>query len=469
MKEKGFIYNGCVYDIRHVDWSEKTGRCDYVSCNGRLKDKTDSEKCQSSLLGHCCKHVINGTDFEKGKFKDASGYEGDIPDCLYDQSDDVVQCYHDVSKEIVKGANAFSISGEGKTVRITCEGSGKTEGGVDFISIVEKCWGNDCIGYNMGIISSFFSGCNSELFFVYRLLFQKYEEKRIMGKNVCCMPLLLDREIDIPKLDFAIKQAPQMYNSKKKDNDYSLAALYIYFFEKYHELHKVFYQNISRIGDLYMNNVDLLIDDISEKSEENEKNTSLKKAMILNEKIYQAHVMMEYILLIEEETFKPFLLYGEDYCKKLGDYMMEFSGADMQERKKIQCELVLQRRLLFRKFNVVNSHYKKFMGKLVEVIAENEKVDNGVGSIADYTTFSIVSSLVEYFVILYVFAQNMKEIYGQDHERFKIVRDEYMKWNELFESVHSHEKGVFFEQWWVIFNRLLQVDVRMAELDKMMS
>ena len=65
MEKISFVYKkkGCM--ISEASWIEKLGQCNLENDDCRMVVKKQEQmRCNSNLVGHCCKHVVNGSSHE---------------------------------------------------------------------------------------------------------------------------------------------------------------------------------------------------------------------------------------------------------------------------------------------------------------------------------------------------------------------------------------------------------------------
>ena len=485
MSRFGFLYDGHGYEIDHVQWISKPGRCAEKedSCPMGYLDENGEWKCINNLVGHSCKHVVKGSENEKARYKEVmSEWQKDeiIPESIQRETDDVINNYEEMSKGVLKAPASVSITGEGKNIRIVCDGTGVLDGSVDFMSFEtpwRKEYGSDILmkeederDKHLGIISSYFNISSGDIYVMYRLVYQRYFEKKKRGRNVS--PTIRRTEeyspSDVlPELDFAFDQARLFYRDKKDEN-YSLGAMFYFFWSKYVQtelLKKMYLEMIPAFAE--HRKPGHLIWNLPAKSNLSEALTKVK----IYEHVYSARTMMEYIEIIGGSEFKPDMHLWQGNVGALPyitDYLGSRTGAFYKDKAKTQFELIIQRKLLDRIGNVFETRYTaESLSQIADFIVENEIEDGKVGSVADHASYAVAGYLIEYFVALYVFCHNSHEVYKGDssHCDYDYIREQIRKWNNCRDNCTRVLRGGLFNEWLNVFNDLYHVEKRLAEIE----
>ena len=481
MARSGFVYNGYGYQIDVAEWITKPGRCEKNICplqNGY--DYRGNPICESTLISHACKHVVYGSPYEKERYSEAVSLnkkDSFIPPEIRSKEDDVIKNYKELSLQLLKEPVSISLSGEGKKILIVCNGMGKLDGLIDILSFEPLPQGdkeprcirssNECRG--LGLISSYFINAHYDAFVMYRLVHQRYFEKRKQGKNIA--PTVIRKEYyeqsinDFPLVDMAFDQG-RLYFRNKEDGNYSFGVMFYFFWEnnvKSGHLH-LLYDKTAPIFLQYQKSSDLFQEWYSEKDTKK----ALKDIIKIDEHVYFARTLLEYIRIIAGPDFDPEMnvWYDKELEMKalplLTACMKNNTGSILSEQKSIQYEMILQWQLLERIGNVLESHYKGLITKIAAIIAENEQHDDAIGYVADFASYAIANHLMEYYVVSYVFCHNYQTVYKSDTNQSDTIQsdicEKIKKWNANYEECKRILQGRLFKEWCIIFRDLLHVD-----------
>ncbi len=484
MSHFGFLYDGRGYRIDEVDWIAKPGRCEQEdpSCPMAALGEDGKWKCVNTMVGHSCKHVVNGNANEKARYKELMSQwlkDENIPESIQSVTDEVVNNYKKLSHEIIQAESPVSIVGDGKKIRIICDGIGILDGAIDCMSF-EVPWREDYFTKQLfepetdykilGIISSYFNLSSADSYVMYRLVYQRYFEKKNRGRNVS--PTIRRTEgyspADIlPEIDLAFDQARLFYR-EKKDENFAFGAIFYFFWSKYvkTDFLKNLYQEMMPAFVEHRKPGHLIWDDHS-KSNLSKALERVKKG----ERIFSARTILEYIEIIAGSEFDPNLnIWQGDIgaIPSITDYMHTNTKRHYKEKERKQFEMIIQKRLLDRVGDVFENRYKEqILDEMSDFIEENERNENVVGAVADYASYTVANYLTEYFVVLYVFCHNSHEIYKGDssHCDYDYIREQVRKWNNCRDNCTRVLRGGLFNEWMSIFNNLYQVDKRLEEIE----
>lgn len=471
MEKISFVYKkkGCM--ISDASWIEKLGQCNLENddCDMAVK-KQEEMRCNSNLVGHCCKHVVNGSSHEKELFLKAVGKEDAIlPRNIRSKNDEIVKQYEKLSESVLQEPASVFLSGDGKYVRIVCEGSGKNGGIVDYLGYGKRASGGSWRVEEypeLGIVSSFFNLNCGDAYVIFRLAHQRYYEHLAKGKNVSTVLLhkgwssiAENEKISIPLIDQAFDQAALSYYSCP-DGNYSAGTLYHYFYNRYNSDLDIMYGEMTEYIDA---------DSKPNKqiwNTEKEQATNIRKIMNRYENVYTARNMMEYLIMIYGPGFTPDLNYGIDHLIKLSDYVSS-SNPDKHVTEKAckQYEMILQKKHLERVCDSMKAHYSEDAIKSIgDFIAENEREYSEVGGVADHAAFSAAYSLVGFFVSVYVFWRACKEIYRDGICQYKFIQEIIDEWFRTYDRFNVLNGKKLFAEWLDIFDDILQFRSHMIEL-----
>lgn len=462
MGQKGFVYKGYAYELSDAEWHEKPGNCIYSSTDcGRLVEK---KTCKDNLTGHCCKHVVNGNDDEKAVYRDVfKKLFNESDSTINELADNVIDKYNQMSKQVLKDTKRVYLAGESDQIRVICEGDNDTDGITDYLSFV-KGEGLSLLG----IISSYFNHASIDEYVALRLISQKYKEKRDEGRNVSAVPTCSRNRsgnleiIQLPLLDEAFKDAPQYYLGTER-KDYSAGALYAFYYGRYHE------QLCAKYRDLVLENgfVTEKPDAQIWKESCGADNDTIKKWIKNNEKIYQSKVIRDYLSFIAPKDFKPELIlgYSQETHMDLGYTIENIDKCVLSPKKKVQYEMILQRYMIERNQNTFKNHYSDCRSSIKSMLNENSLNPIGEGTLCDRTAFGLASSLLNYFIDIYVFAHNTMEIYKGDRTKEEQVKKYFLQWKGFYDST-IFELGSEICEWICIYDCLFEINKKITELSK---
>lgn len=483
MAKQGFIYEGIGIDIQAANWIDKMGTCEKQDseCALCVLGEGGKIKCKNNLVGHCCKHVVFGMDSEKERYRNVVnelGMSDVIPDGICSENDKVIKIYEELSHKVLKTTSAISLSGENGNIRVVCEGQDIMSGASDFLGYVKiKDEWSAIEHYRFGIISSFFNYASSESYTLFRLCHQRYYEARNIGKKIS--PTLLvrqsgwsiaDEDIDLSQIDYAFDQAKLFYRIDKSDNDYSKGSIYYFFHERNKRDLEEMYRRIASLQPIRESKRP---GNIIWDSNKNEVNDALRNIIKEYEKVYNSKIIMEYLLICADPDFKPGMYFGiekEDYALDFADILGKSTGRYLKKNNtNVLYEMIIQRRYLERKANMFEMHYgKKCMPRILEIIKENATKESSIGSAADYSAFSIILLLVEYFMAVYVFINNCEITHAIENEHHKeFLRKHSQKFLDSYYRVRFDIIDVLFEEWWGIFDDLFGIEKSISKIRKL--
>lgn len=215
-------------------------------------------------------------------------------------------------------------------------------------------------------------------------------------------------DIRLSEIEYAFDQAKLFYRNGQNKDNYSEGAIYHYFHDKYNEKLLEMYDKIASVSAIKdCKRPGHIIWDTKKESY----NDELKNIIKSYENIYSSKTIMDYLLEANNKDFQPRMNYGferKDYNWGLVDTLEKNTGRYLQKgNTAVLYEMIVQRRFVERKANVIESHYgTSIIDQILSVLQENEKNNAAVGSIADYSAFMLVSCFADYFKAIYVFTVN---------------------------------------------------------------
>ncbi len=473
MALSGFIYNGNGYDIRQVCWAKKQ-----VECEGNVEYcplKKSFGKCEDTLIKHCCKHVINGMQHEKDRYCEVMsecGKKDQIPDKIYGKNDQIIKDYEELSSMVIKDPASVSLTYDQKSVRVVCEGADSTDGLAVFMGFEKTdSFGGQKKKKHLGIVSAYFNMSSIETYVMFRLVYQRYFEKRSYGVHVSPVIGVAESsgEIELSTLDFAFSYAEQLYTCQLENP--SLGAVYYFFWEKYVRKHY--------LDELYSGMTNALVPYRKRKLKQlvlGTEDSQVKAALNGLKKfeyIYAARTIVEYISIIAGSEFCPNrkIVQGEEvglpyatdiFSRETGKY---YKKSNMEKKY----ELIIQWKFL----NIVGDRFSSIystvnLHDLANNISGYEMRGAEEGSIADQVSYSVASHLLRYFLSLFVFCHNFYECYdGQiDNEEATKIHREIIKWRRWKVELEDTLKGNLYREWLKIFDDLFRVEEKYSEIEK---
>ncbi len=243
MADRYFKIGNRIFLWDKIYWIDKVGYCNNqdLRCINCLPDFA----CVSNLCGHCCKHVINGTDLEKNRFIKAVGLNSLGKISLLNEG--VIQKYKVLSERVVKDTIIVGLSAASKKVNIFCVGNKKTAGFVDYLS---EYFYNGYGGY--GIVSSFYKNIDIDSYWMLRVTGNYYtkKSKRIEGeavKHFFNMDIYDFEPVDTINASFKrihyLKKPKVRFDTRIK----SISALYIYYHDRVeNDIEVNFYKTVNK-------------------------------------------------------------------------------------------------------------------------------------------------------------------------------------------------------------------------------
>ncbi len=466
------LYRGKAYNINNAIWSDKPGHCGCSELNCTLRDIKDGSICRNTLISHCCKHVIHGSETERAKFSDSTGKlknkEVVIPIQIADDKADIISDYEALSKEVIHTTESVCLSGDGKKVRVVCSGAKETEGFTDFLGFSfdkkSKCGSLD-------IISSFVNNYDVGTFSLYRLVHQKYCEGFDQGKNVCPLPIYrgdywVENSLVKPShVDEAFRRGGLLYDSHDNPN-HSQGIIFYYFWNKTWDKWYSMYSKVSELCTVKENAYSLIWSN----------NPLVQRKRLLfkeYENIYSARMILEYMMQRADLGFKP-----ENYClipmdldlgrltlPSFADVLSDKRGVNYSDSQKQLYELAFQKAHLERVRDRIQSQYTEMsVSKMAEILYANEKNDGNIGSVADHMSFSIVCGLFNYFIAVNAFADNYGKLYCDKHKHDSYVQSELDQWFNIFDMCKRNFKGALFSNWLRVMDDLFKWDREMEAM-----
>ncbi len=476
MKENGFYYNGKGYNVSSAEWltSQK-------DCQTQKRCGEDFRKCEG-LVVHCCKHVIYGTDHEKQLYTEVTerlGIDGSIPAVVRSQNDPAVGNYRTLSRQLLLDTQAISLCGEGTNLRVACEGDNDTEGLVDYLTFSDN---------ELGVISSYFNFSSPEFFSMLRLIKQRYIEHRDEGKGVSCVPVrtLKDfgkwRAFQAPTADYAFMQTTTLY-SGEDDHHLARAAFAIFCFYKRKEDLKNLYSDL-RSDEIFRSAVDdedRLNAFINREAADgkDERSDYLYGQIKRFQNVYTARLVLAYLLRVAGETFHTDAVFGrEGPWGRLN--LMSFVEDQPDRKRKARGELLLMLSFMKRNRNSFRDHYYKSLDITLRALSNNEKMDSSIGSIADYSAFSMVSGaamcLIASCELLHTFQEASYEETSKTYRRiYEAIRNQIIDTMTLYKDTRKRcedlktYSGKLLGEWWELFDMLFEPETQSRYLSRLIE
>ncbi len=482
MGQNGFIYDKMGLNLKYVDWIEKPGACQKDrACLLRYTDPKGVTRCTNTLVGHSCKHVVNGYASEKERFVEAANkmeFDSRIPLSISDVKESVVSSYKKISLELLKDAEV-TVSGEGENIRFVCSGRDFTDGMVDFLGFEPpwiKRYGEqyekpDDKYRVIGIISAYFNYSSPDTYAMYRLVHQKYYERKDIGTSVS--PTLgVEQNSDywgsgkgtytIPIIDEAFSQGGLYYLPYAGDN-YSAGVVNYYYNAKYGDYLCDFYNESASIIPKNKKAGKMIWDRVGASTKD-----ELKGIVKVYENVYATKIISDYLKMLPIKGYKPEVycgLKGKHGSSSLTKHISYLNNKALKLHQIIQYEMIVQRRYLERKRNVFEKHFAgKSAGTILDLVNNNYDLDPACGSIADHTAFSYVDSLIQYYLAAYVFLNNCVIVYGEKSKEYEWSKDEIHKWIDHYEKTKESMNNAFFMEWLNIYDDIFQMSRQIKEL-----
>lgn len=464
MSRISFVYDGQGCSLDCMQWKEKAGDCarrDADSCPMKLLG--EEGKCDSTLVGHTCKHVIHGSRYEKSAFANAvRGKSGaaDIPDSIRNESDDVVKNYEELSVEAARDPASIVISGSCGNISLICNGKGNLDGLTSILNFGNtsyRCSGTrayqDSMQKSWGIVSSFFNYSSSDLYALYLLVHQRYYQNMNVGRHVS--PVLLHKRIgnkeeemseifEVSPVERALAMAQLLCRDSSVKTDLPLGVVSDYYIEKY----------------LYTIE-DFAIDAIEAGHEAKDR----KRVSMLYGKVCAVWFLLKYIKDIANGGIENVPYYDEHaflWSDKLISALREKGNL-----KGMLDTFVEGKRKGF------DSHYMRgSIRRIRQFIRENAQEDDREGSVADYAVFSIVNELFSYFVVLFEVWKIFVGEYGENSKEVHALKDEVVIWDRCFRKYKYSFVGPrscgceyhLYKKWSGIFNDLFSYRQKADEI-----
>ena len=460
MSDTSFYYKNKRYTLERTEWAKKAGaNCKNANCP--LRNKT-TQNCESTLLSHCCKHVINGTDLEKEKYRQAATHycgNASISDELSDPEDVTVKNYERLSREVINNPGAICLEGARDQFRISCEGSGEMEGFYDFLQIQ-----SDEYLRNPNIVSCYYGMSRPEDYSMLRLIRQKYLEKKKYVEGVCCVPTIKeeygkDKVVIIPNADIVFATAHQMLKEgevNNKDIAQSAAAWFLYHNLKC-EIERYWFLNELGAYKDYWGDEELtrLFEDDDAAFHNAIKDDRNQIAMRL-----QSCIIMT---VIRGKYKKDLIPENISFYKR--EWIDEYLYPDNSQKKMIMLLLLHHAQ---QADHVLYEHYTRMMNPILEEIRENEKMNNGIGSVADYSAYKLVSDHVNAILT----ARELKRIFtslnpqkDKNVEQLQIqirqtIQGIIKKYKQLQTTINKTDpkENLLVRDWIKFFNELYGMD-----------
>ena len=458
----GFIYKDKYYSLGEADWVGKKGVCDdkirkkckerSIKCKYEIPDG-EKTRCDKTLIAHSCKHVLFGNDREKESYIEAvkrlkldENISDDVP-----PNKTLVENYDHISKDLLKDA-VVSVTGERKDIRFACNSRNNNDGLVDFL-------GYSKAESRIGILSSFFNFSSAEAYTLYFLTYQRYYEKKKKGSYAA--PTLSIRLEDIDNPEKQIESISvveeslacgKTYYSEMEKCDYSLGVIYHFFLRKHRSEFEKFYNVLSdKIPAIISSQKKY---DIREwKGIKNiAEDEGFRRPVRDNENVYASKLVLDYIHLMSAPCFEPFLRYGSNktkYCPSFGSFCPEGSFyKGLKKECALNYELAIQYCYLQRKKICFKFHYWEKYEDILGVVRENKDTSEKYESVADYTAFSFVNYLVEYFFAVFTLLDNCEKLFGRKSEGYLCCMKEFKTWKNYYDSVKKEmDDGGYFQNW----------------------
>ena len=471
MQKNGFYYNRKAYCLNEADWHESSKQCQSRSRCG------ENAKVCSGLVVHCCKHVVYGTDHERQLYAEAAeklALDSTIPPAVRSPEDEVVKNYRKLSKEVLACTYAISLSGEGGNFRIACEGNGGTEGITDYLGFeTHGNWGSV-----LGLISSYFNFSSPENFCMLRLIKQRYMEHLDTGKGVSCVPAVTGsifgkRHTQVPAADYAFQTARLLY-SGENDNALARAALAMFYFHKRQQDLRAFYGALCCNPEFCgaVSGQERLDSFILQESE----NKKSKESQFLYEQIkyyhhvYAARLALQYLLRLGGEEFRADAVFKRDGLWNDLNLMFFIENKPSIQRK-CRGELLLHMSFVRRIKNTFKNHFFNNQTLVLDGLHENEERDSSIGSVADYSAFTLVSNAVLCFVAAYELLLSFRSSYHSSSEIYESLKNSIYSSIDtlllLYNGAREKRCGKLLDEWWDFFDILFDLTSRSEELSEM--
>ncbi len=453
MYKKGIVLSNLAIDIDEAEWISKTGDCRFKSaCSYRKTSKgNDKKECESTLYGHCCKHVVNGDVIEKEKYRLIAkrlGIDNSIPASVQNCSS-VVENYRKLSREVLKDP-FVSASCDKEKVRIACSGRGATAGMTDFLSFESDDFSGPQYKH-LGIISSYFNFSNPELYTLYRLVHKKYFKGINVSTETAPVDVVVeeygDYRRELSQIEKALGVGPLLCLNCSSNYDRCVGVVYSYYRDVYSEDLKIFYASImGELSTLSGINRAMWRDGIYESKRLNE----LVKR---EENIYVSKIVVEYLQLLGISSFMPEIFYGgkSSYTPNFAEYFKKTTGRSRKEVRR--SELNIQSSYVQLKEKNFENHYRCITGYF--------DMNAVIGSIDDHVAFSLVNYLVEYFLAVYVWAYNCCDEFGPSSIQYGESKKRMRIWEGYYDQIKDQTGKRLIVEWLNLFEDIYKIESHM--------
>ena len=464
-----FYYHGKRYDVSDADWLEGV-----KSCQSQRRCGDECKSC-SGLVVHCCKHVVYGTEHEQERYRNVADkleFDSAIPSAVRTERDAVVRNYRALSRKVLQYTQAISLTGEGKSFRVACEGHTDTEGLTDYLTFQKNEYRGNTV---LGVVSSFFNFSTPETFSMLRLIKQKYFEHQRKGRGVSCVPAASGADFQkqlayhVPAADYAFSEA-NTYWPAGDDTGCARAVFFRFLYHKRRDALQSFYWDLWD-EEAYYNAAfyekDRMQDCIAAALQD-------ERSAAYDEAYRQlTHYQNVYSAWIAYLSLGRFLAKGNPVSSLPNDEPVWSLTPFLQNHQKPEPrEVFLQLVFLKRMQNTIIKRFSDRHKEIWKELEDNEKRDASIGSTADYSAFTLVSA----FAISLVAASELRLTFDRVFDkRSKTYGDWYRKHKKALRALLRTTLEAYTEfrnecsgkcaskrlaEWWEIFERIFDLEAK---------
>lgn len=470
--EKMFIAGGKAFSLDDVEWADKTGVCDMRFCQNDWEHcefasgkRNGKFYCETTLLAHCCKHVIKGSNEEQEKFRQIAksefGKKGVLPQKI---SEDkwVVDIYEDISKEVLKTTTHIGISAANKDkINYFCTGNGVYQGFTDYIELNPS----EERMLKSTIVSMYLKDIDINTYWFLICLYERdwlFHNEGISGAELAPVMRKDANDIEI-SVDEAIARGREFFIWNNKRSDIQYGSL-MYFYSSPREKIGSFYKGIYEETGLCSCN---FYDAINKK----ENTQKIKEFMIRENRTYRNKVIrfflneicpLDWSLRTKEEKELAMLNYKTYLENAARDKTDDITTEEMEL-------FFLNIYLAEEKNNCIN-HIAKGWDKIIETIQSVEHNVNSRFNIVDFTVFYIISSYTYFFIALYVkWFLHYKTQIEITQDFIDDIRDWKKGYDKILDIAKApSEDALFwkkkFAEWQLKFDQLYRLEEPRADL-----